>query len=76
VSGPDRHRDLVGVRILEEEAGGPGLERRVHALVLAERREHDDLDLLKALPDLARRLDAVDGLHLQVHEDDVGRGAV
>jgi hypothetical protein len=76
VSGPDRHRDLIGVRILEEETGGPGFERSVHALVLAERREHDDLDLFEALSDLARRLDAVDRLHLQVHEDDVRWGPV
>ena len=42
------------------------------ARVVAERRERDDLDVVVARPQLAGRLDAVDGRHLQIHQNDLG----
>ena len=72
MSGPDGRRDLVGVGVLEEVPGRAGLEGRVHALLLAERGQRHHLHVVVASADLTGRLDAVDGLHLEVHEDDVG----
>ena len=71
MGGADRGRDLVGVGVLEQVARGAGLERRVHALLLAERRQRDDLDVVVARADPPRRLDPVDRLHLEVHQHDV-----
>ena len=40
--GPDGDRHLVCVRVLEQVAGSTGLESRVHARLVAERRDDDD----------------------------------
>ena len=69
--GSDGGHDLVGIGVLEQVSGRTGLERRVHAIVLAERRQGDDLDTRVARANASCRLDPVDRCHLQVHQDDV-----
>ena len=72
MSGPYGRCDLVGVGVLEQVAGRTGFERRLHALLLGERGQRHDLHVVVASPDLTGRLDAVEGLHLKVHQDHVG----
>ena len=72
MSGPYGRCDLVGVGVLEQVAGRTGLDRRLHALLLGERGQRHDLHVVVASPDLTGRLDAVEGLHLKVHQDHVG----
>ena len=52
--------------VLEQIAGGADGDRRDHALLVAEDRDHHDLGVGKALPRLADQIDAVAVRQLQV----------
>ena len=71
MSGPDGRSHLVGVRVLQQVAGGARLEGGVDALLLGEGRQRHHLHVGVAGADLTGGLDAVDGRHLEVHEDDI-----
>jgi len=43
----------------------------MHPLLVAERGQHDHLEIAVPGPDPAGRLDAVDRFHLEIHQDDV-----
>jgi hypothetical protein len=67
----DRGRHVGGVPVLEQVAGGAGLERGPDPRLLDEGGDGDDLDVPPATLDLGGGGDAVHGGHLQVHQDDV-----
>ena len=71
--GPDRCRDLFGLRVLEDVAGGTGLEGGGDLVLLDEARHRDDLRLGALGLDSADRGDAVHVRHQEVHEDDIRR---
>ena len=64
---------LVGLCVFEQISGRAGVERGVHAGLLAERRECHHFDIAVAGTDLAGRGDAVWRRHLEVHQDDIGQ---
>ena len=64
---------LVDRRVLEQVAAGAGQDRVHHVGVLVGDREHEHARQRRDHRDLARRLDAADPRHVQVHHDDVGR---
>jgi len=70
--GVDRADDLVDARVLEHVAARAGVDRVEDLRLLRERREDDDARLGHLGGDPARRLDAVDTGHREVHKDDVG----
>ncbi len=72
--GHDAHRveEVVGERVLEQEAARPGLERAVDVLVEVEGGEDQDPGVDLALGDRPGRLEAVHLGHADVHQDDVG----
>ena len=75
VRGPHRPSELRGLGVLEQVAGGPGLERRQQPLVLEEARQHDHAGLGSPpapLAQLPHRADAVEPRHHEVHQDHVG----
>ena len=76
MGGADRVGNLVDVGVLEQVARRASFECGVHALLLDEGRENDDLDIVVSRANLARRLDAVHDRHLQVHENHVGPASV
>ena len=71
---PDRGDQVLGGDVLEQEAAGPGGQRRVHVLVQVERGQHDDP---RAVPgpcggqDPPGRLEPVHLRHPDVHQHDV-----
>ena len=76
--GADGGGDVGGVRVLEQVAGGAGLQRGPDLRLLDERGDGDDLDVRPAALDLGGGGHAVHVRHLQVHQHDVGQlaGAV
>ena len=62
---------MLLLRVLEQERARARPERLVDVLVEVERRQHDDARARAAAGDLARRLDAVEARHADVHEHDV-----
>jgi hypothetical protein len=71
----DRADDLVDAGVLEHVAARAGVDRVEDLRLLGERREDDDARLGHLGGDPARRRDAVDAGHREVHEDDVGSQA-
>ena len=67
-------RKLLGWQVLEEESAGTGLERVVYVFVKVERGEdhHANAGGGRVGQDQARRLDAVEVGHADVHQDDIG----
>ncbi len=64
--------ELLFGRVLEQEPARAGSQRLVDVLVEIERREHEHARrLLRTVDDPARRLDAVDVRHADVHEHDI-----
>ena len=68
--GPDCGNQILRARVLEDEAGGTSLDRAPQDLVLAERREHENVERVVAATQLRGRGDAVESRHPDVHEDD------
>ena len=69
--GADRPDDVVGRRVLEEEAGGAGLDGAPEHVVVVERREHEHRRTASGA-DPARRFEPVEHRHAHVHQHDVG----
>src|SRR5215218_6114235 len=65
-------QELLRLRVLEEVAGGAGVEGVEDPRAIGERGEHHHLHLLPGSLDAASRLDPVEARHLEVHEDHVG----
>src|SRR5699024_5870975 len=69
----DRDRDLAGVDVLEQVAGGTGVESRDDLRVEVEGREDEHRRRVRPRPQPLGHLDAVDPLpQSQVAEDDIG----
>ena len=70
----DPGHELLGRDVLEQEAAGPGAQRLVDVLVEVEggQHQHPHRALAGGGDDPARRLDAVELGHADVHEHDVG----
>jgi hypothetical protein len=62
---------LLGLRAFQEEAGCTRPQGAEDVVVLLERREDDHLELGRRSEDLARRRDAVEVRHANVHQHDV-----
>lgn len=75
--GADRREQLRGRGVLEQEAGGPGVQRLEHVLVALEGGQHDHPHLreLGAGDDPPRRLDPVDAGHADVPQHHIRHGA-
>jgi hypothetical protein len=72
-SGPKIASPLPTARIaLQQVAARAGAHRGEDRVVVLEHRQHEHPDVGAARDDLARRLDAVQLGHLDVHHDDVG----
>ena len=70
---PDAGDQLLGGRVLEQEAAGAGAQGLVDVLVEVEGRQDQHPDLARALGHhLARGLEPVEVGHADVHEHDVG----
>jgi hypothetical protein len=69
--GPDARGELVRLGVLQQVADRARVERRGDAHVVRERGEHEHRRTHAQAGDPARRLDAVDARHLEVHEHDV-----
>ena len=67
----DRLHELGGLDVLQQIAGGPGVDRLENSLAVRERRQDDDGDFGLLGLDPPRCLDAVDHRHLEVHEHDI-----
>ena len=72
IRGAHGRRDLVGVGVLEDVSRRSGLQCAAHELVVGVGGQDDHRDVVVAGADQAGRLDAVQGPHLQVHDDHVG----
>ena len=72
IRGAHGRRDLVGVGVLEDVSRRSGFQCAAHELVVGVGGQDDDRDVVVAGADQAGRLDAVQGPHLQVHDDHVG----
>ena len=71
----DRLDELLGRRVLEHEAARAGAQRLVDVLVEVERgQDQDPRPLVAAVEQPARRLEAVDVRHPDVHQDHVRLG--
>ena len=68
----DRAHDVVLIGALEQVALGAGAHGREDGVVVLEHRQHEHADVRALGDDLARRLDAVELGHVQIHDDDVG----
>src|SRR5688572_16103388 len=64
-------RELGRLDVLEQIAGRSRVDRLEDPLAVGERREHDDGDVGLLRLYAPRRLDTVDGGHLEVHEHDI-----
>src|SRR5688572_23010780 len=62
---------VIGRRVFQQIPERPGSEGREDVLLGGVAGQHHDPRCWLALADLARRLDAADAGHLQVHQDDV-----
>jgi len=71
VHRPDRALDLLGAGVLGQISLRARLERREERLVVRIRREDEDPRVGDLVTDLARRRDAVQHGHTQVHQNDV-----
>ena len=71
--GADALGDAVGVDVLEQVAARARLQRADDPRAVGERRQHDHRRLRALGEDAARRLDAVEDRHVEVHQHDVGR---
>ena len=67
----DRRDQVLRGAVLEHEPGGARLDRAPQHLVLAEGREHEDVERILEATQLRGRGDAVEDRHADVHEDDV-----
>jgi hypothetical protein len=74
---PDAGRELLRRHVLEQEPAGARAQRLVDVLVEVERGEHEHArgHVAAQRGHLARRLDAVELGHADVHQHDVGRQA-
>ena len=70
---PDGGEQVGGQRVLEQEAAGPGPQRREDVLVQVEGGQDERTDVA-ARGDPPGGLDAVHDRHPDVHQDDVGTG--
>ena len=70
--GTDRRGDLLDRDLLEQVAGGAGLDRLVQVALLVGDGQHDDLRRRGPLGDESGGFDAVDVGHADVHEHDIG----
>ena len=70
----DRVEELLGPRVLQQEAGSAGAQRLEDVLVALEGRHDQDAGRRTRLGDAAGGLDAVDLRHPDVHQDHVGPG--
>ena len=71
---PHRGDQVLGGDVLEQEAAGPGGQRRVHVLVQVERGQHDDpraVPVPRGGQDPPGRLEPVHLRHPDVHQHDV-----
>jgi len=73
--GPDARDELLGRLVLEHEPAGAGVQRLVDVLVEVERREHEHPRVGPLDEDPARRLQAVELRHADVHEHEIGLDA-
>ncbi len=67
----DRSDELSGERVLQQETGGAGLQGSVSVLVEIEDRNDKHPGAAPGGHDAARRLDAIESRHLNIHHHDI-----